>query len=35
MHYNFLHISLIFWPEPHHFFAAPAPGKIFDAAPAA
>jgi hypothetical protein len=21
--------------EPHHFYAAPAPGKIFDAAPAA
>jgi hypothetical protein len=20
--------------EPHHFYAAPAPGKIFDAAPA-
>jgi hypothetical protein len=22
-------------PEPHHFYAAPAPGKNFDAAPAA
>jgi hypothetical protein len=28
-------ISEISFAEPHHFYAAPAPGKNFDAAPAA